>query len=690
MGINCKKTSLATVIAAVSGLSGTAMAADAINAEQSNQLETVVVVGQATNALITAEDLETYQANDLADIFRLTPSVNVGGSLGIAQKIYVRGLEDNYVNVTVDGAPQTSTLFHHIGRVAMDPALLSEVEVQAGTGEATSGAGAIGGAIRFKTKDVNDLLDQNESFGGSIKGNYFSNDGEQYSVSLYGRLSDNWGILAYYNDTNRDNFDDGDGDETLGTASEQNLGFVKISGNITDNQTLSLSYEGRDEEAEFSSKPNWYVAPGTTLYDSEGKRDTYTVNYTLQQNDLLNLAVTLYDTEQSFKGGAYNWLAEISTAGLDIRNTSQLGDHRIIYGFDYREDEVMSDGTYLGTRYTAEEEGDVLGVYAQVHSQLTDDLLLSYGARYDKYENEQKSRDGQVGNPSKFDESDVSLNVGLSYQLTQEWVLGVGYAEAFRGKEIGDGFTFADAPIGGSMDEGLDGESVSNIEVSAEYTGQNLSFKVAAFQSDIDDVIYDITDSRVYYQNIGTLETQGVEASLAYQFDELEFYMGFSSVDTEIDYDTITMSPRGLPTAEVDLPTSNVNGHEHNGLGNSVGDTWNFGVNYTPRADLKFGLNVSHVEELKISTLHVDNEAWAAYGPTPAYKLKKDSYTTVDAFAEWQATQEFTLSLTVINLFDKQYRDHASVGDYTEVPGYGVVGPQEAGRDIRLSATYSF
>ena len=40
-------------------------------------------------------------------------------------------------------------------------------------------------------------------------------------------------------------------------------------------------------------------------------------------------------------------------------------------------------------------------------------------------------------------------------------------------------------------------------------------------------------------------------------------------------------------------------------------------------------------------------------------------------------------------LFDEAYIDHSSVGDYSEVfPS--VIGPQEAGRDIRLSVTYDF
>jgi hemoglobin/transferrin/lactoferrin receptor protein len=84
----------------------------ALAAEKSMQdLDSIVVVGQTTNTEITSKDLELQQANDLADVFRHVPSVSVGGSLGVAQKVYIRGLEDTLLNITVDGAPQTGTVF---------------------------------------------------------------------------------------------------------------------------------------------------------------------------------------------------------------------------------------------------------------------------------------------------------------------------------------------------------------------------------------------------------------------------------------------------------------------------------------------------------------------------------------------------------------------------------------------------
>jgi hemoglobin/transferrin/lactoferrin receptor protein len=112
------------------------------------------------------------------------------------------------------------------------------------------------------------------------------------------------------------------------------------------------------------------------------------------------------------------------------------------------------------------------------------------------------------------------------------------------------------------------------------------------------------------------------------------------------------------------------------------------GFDYVSGTEWRLGLNVAHVNELTIDTLHQDYDlGWVP----ELYSLTKPSYTTVDFFAEWQASENLVFNLAVTNLLDKLYRDHSSVGDYSEVAGYElVVGPWEAGRDIRLSASYSF
>jgi len=654
--------------------------------EETKSIERVAVVGAATNLSITAEDIEQFQANDLADVFRESPSVSVGGSVGVAQKIFIRGLEDAYLNVTVDGAQQTSTLFHHIGRVTLDPDLLKQIDVQAGAGEATSGPGAIGGSIRFKTKDAQDLLRGDEQFGGRVKASYFSNEGTRYSGSLYGKLSDSWGLLGYYSTVDRDNFEDGDGNEVLGTAADQDLMFLKASGYIADNQYLSISAEQRDEEGEFSARPNWVVLEGAPLYPSEAERDTYVANYRFDHSALVFLEATAYQTSSSFRGGRFDFLSDIDTYGFDIRNTTDISNHVFTYGIDYRKDEVES-GPGVGPVQNAE-EGSVMGIYAQAHSNITPELLLSYGVRYDDFDFQQQILiDDYYGTPvtdepSGLDDNELSFNVGLEYQLTEAWTLGLGYAEAARGKQIGDGFTLdeylydgEDVPVVASD---VVPETVTNIEASIEYSANNLNARLSAYESIIDDVLFSGYQGNSVFNNIGDLESSGVEFNLAYRWDSVDVYFGFSSVDVEL-------MPRedlySVPYNSIDI-----NGYEFVGLGNSRGDTWVLGADYTVTADISVGFNITMVDDINIDTLHQALEnGWT----DSLYSLNKADYTLVDIYGEWEVTNDLRLNLAVTNLFDEAYIDHSSVGDYSEVfPS--VIGPQEAGRDIRLSVTYDF
>ena len=638
-------------------------------------IETLVVVGKATNALITSTDLETYQANDLADIFRLTPSISVGGGAsGIAQKIYIRGLEDALINVTVDGSPQTSTLFHHIGRVTIDPDLLKQVEVQAGAGEATSGAGAIGGSIRFQTKDVNDLLAADRAVGGGFKAGTFSNDGEQYSASVYGRFSDSWGVLAYYNDIDRDNLEDGNGVEMDGTAAEQTLAFIKVSGDIGNDQHLSISYESRDEEGQFTRWPNWSPLEDAPLYAGEGERNTFVANYRLQQSELLNLEASAYHTQSGFQRELFTWNTDITSFGFDVRNTSEVGRHKLTYGIDMRDDEVESGE--IGT-VDHLEEGQVMGLYAQAHSQFTDALLLSYGARYDNYDFEQRIVN-ESGTPlAEVDSSDVSINAGLAYDITDDWTFSLGYAEASRGLEVTDGFT----NWGTTVAPNLEPETVSNIEAAIEYSVQNFNAKVAVFRSDIDDVIFDQNGGAVYYENLGTVETDGFEVDVAYRWNAVELYLGFAASDAVLDPADGVFS--------VDYGKIDLEGYEFRGLGNSRGDTWNLGVNTSPMPSLRLGWNVNHVEDVNdLEVLHRSVEL----GWIPELQsIDKPGYTVHDAYVEWTPFESLRLNLAVINVFDEDYLDHSSVGDYTAIPGWEVVsGYHEPGRDVRLSASFDF
>ncbi|BCO19128.1 ligand-gated channel [Alteromonas sp. KC3] len=772
-------TRLASLSIAIGvALSGTyAFAAESNKNVKEDEIERVEIVGSATNLEVTAEDIQKIQANDLNDIFRLEPSVTVGGGgLGITQLVFVRGFEDTMLNVTVDGAPQTGTLFHHIGRLSIEPELLKSVQVQAGAGEATAGSGAIGGAIRFKTKTANDLLADNEQFGGIVKVGGGTNDFVKYSATGYGKLTDNWSVLASHVRIDTDSYEDGNGNEIAfeytdengnlvreTTDTEQELSFVKLNGEFGDNQFVSLSHEIREESGNFPSRPNFPISARNPIYPIETERNTTVFNYQWLASPMLNLEFTLYNTEQELivRGDRawHPYQGNIQTIGGDLRNTSYVAAHTLTYGVEYRDQ--TSEAGSIGQPLSGEETGKVLGIYVQDHWDITPDLMLSFGVRYDDYELDTTHKFyaesevtfaqvaaqvptvadagffviadfstltplGQVVGPNgtfntlsrtsedvTVDSDGFSANIGVAYQLNDAVNLTAGYAQALRGKEVGDTFTIDY----NGVEPDIQAEDAENAEIGIEYNKDGLLARVAAYQSRLDNAMnLEIGGTNV--RNIGDIESDGVEIKLGYITENYSVIASYVHNTTELynyqpNTSTIALDANGAPivnlssysadfnafdVAKIDAPALvdgepliyngiKVEGYEQRALGNSRGDTYTINASYYVTDALELGWFFTYVDSLGgITTLQ---NAAATGDTSDIFTLTKPSYATHDFFAVYQVSENLTARLMVKNAFDEAYRDHSSFADYSEV-FEGFASHLEPGRDIRLNVEYQF
>ncbi|HLV06533.1 MAG TPA: TonB-dependent receptor [Croceibacterium sp.] len=646
----------------------------------------IVVVGRLTDVVVGQEDIEFRQANDLADIFRQTPSVTVGGSLGIAQKIYVRGLEDSQLNVTIDGAPQHGTLFHHIGRVSIEPELLETVELQAGAGEATAGFGAIGGAIRFRTRDATDLLAPGRDVGAMGKAGWFSNDGYKLSATLYGRLVGDVGVVGSYVYSDRDTFQDGDGNEVLGTAATQQLGFVKIGGDVGAGHRFTVSYEHRDEEGEFGPRPNWPVFAGDPLFPADAKRQTVIGNYGFDSGGGLGFEGTAYWTRATFQVDRFDrwglYGAAIETWGGDARILTDVGDHAITAGVDYRNDQVL--GRYLEDPAVwadwawdpdirqFEERGELIGIYLQDHWRPLAPLLVSFGVRYDAYDLDLVTYGGGTSSDG------FSFNLGADLEVLPGLTLNAGYGEAFRGKEIGDGFTLEHRPGRDILQPGLRPERADNFEAGVSYAANGFNLSAAYFDMTIEDVVLDQLYSgappqdSIYYENVGDFSSNGFELQAGYRSGPFGVRAFYTSYDSRLN-------------------GRRIEGYEHIALGNTMGDNWSLSASYDPLNSLGLEASLSRYEAVEdLEVLFRDAEL--GFLPGTLF-IDKPGYTVVDLFARWQplGNDSVTLLAAVYNLFDKQYLAHASVADYTAIPDYELVsGLREPGRNVRLTVSFRY
>lgn len=616
------------------------------HAQQAQELDSLQIIAERLDAdrVVDETDIERRQASDLRDIFANQPDVSVGGGAPAAQKIYVRGLEDTQLNVSIDGATQSGNLFHHQGRLLIDPELLQRVEVVAGAGDATNGPGALGGAIRFVTKDPDDLLRPGEDFGARLSTGYYSNtEGFRASSSLYGRLTEDWSALATLTHTDHDDYEDAEGNAQPFTGTERQSGLVKLVGQLTDEQRVALSYDRSEDQAFRLHRPHWHPSARNAPLDQEVVRETFTGRYGFDSltSDWLDLDLTVYRTEASLEhiDGPYgDYIGAMQTHGGDLRNRSQLGDHSLTFGVDYRQDEARLASPLYGTN---REEGRVVGLYLQDHYQLTDRLQLSAGARYDWFELDEEL----TGN--RFEESGLSPNLGFSFDATDRLNLYGGWARAIRGTQIKELFVLDYYRNAEDRRE----ETADNYELGARYQHGNLYLSAEAFVTRIDDVV-GIVD-RATLGNLGDLKSRGISASIGYDWDRLSASLSYSRTRPEID---------GEPLSDDDMA-----------IGTSVGDTWVANLNYQATDSLELGWTGRFAERLT----NVANDY-----------PEKAGYGVNDVYARWQplVDDQLTLALRVNNLFDKQYADHASYGDATDV----AQGLPDPGRDIRLSVSYRF
>lgn len=608
--------------------------------------------------LVTAQSLERLSADDLEDVFASQPEVVVGGGHAIAQKVYVRGFEDTMLNVTIDGAAQAGQTFHHTGRVQIEPELLKRVEVMAGTGDATAGPGALGGSIRFVTKDPLDLLRPGEQAGGLVKLGYTSN-GEGYKAhgTVFGRWSPVWSAMASFTQQDQNDFSDGSGERVVGTRADQRLGFFKITGHFDAGHTLRLSHDAHRDKGLRTQRPQWVVSGFNRAYPLQSERRAWTLGYDYQPDDpLIDLRLTVYDTRQDLKQDVIGrwglFSGRVDSTGADVRNTSRWDRHTLTYGLDHRKDRTSSG--YGSEPGEFNDRGTVWGIDAQDSIAVAPTVQLHLGVRYDRYRLVDVHGRTQTASGS-------SPNASVRWSVLHDLDLVAGHARALRGPKVRDAFKqdsmAANAPE-------LQPERARTTDVGFEYSPGTWRFNAKAYRTTVRDAIADPIGRPNQFENVGKLESRGVLLHASHDWRTVRLGVGYH-------HNTATLDGRRL------------NGYEHNALGTSQGDTLTGSVTWALSEQLELGWTGRLVRAIG----RLDTSVGA---------VRKPGYGVHDVHLSWTPRRvlragDVTVSVAVKNLLDKDYLDHGSNEDFQHIPDYeGIVGSREPGRELRLSVALRF
>jgi len=354
---------------------------------------------------------------------------------------------------------------------------------------------------------------------------------------------------------------------------------------------------------------------------------------------------------------------EVGTVGIltQIDSNSPLGTWT--YGVEYYHDDVDSfkknyraDGSFSGEEIQGpvadDATYDLLGIYLQDDIGLSDSLELILGARYSYSEvDANEVKDPVTGNKISISNDWGSLvgSIRTIYHLDQDahYNLFGGISQGFRAPNLSD-LTRLDTARSNEIETAapnLDPEKFITYELGIKTGFKDFSSQLTYFYTDITDMIVRAPtgniidgDNEVTKKNAGDGFLNGIELDGRWRFHPKFIAFGsFSWIDGEVD----------------SYPTSD-NQVEEEPVSRLMPTTCQAGLRWEPTPSYWVeGLVTIASEQDDLSSSDELDTDRIPPGGTPGY-------TVYGIRGGWEITSAITLSASVENLTDKDYRVHGS------------------------------
>ena len=522
-------------------------------------------------AIESVEDISDFTPGLIAD----TQGLNAGGL------IYLRGIGsataaaniDQAVSLVIDDMQVGSLQIQHAAMIDME-----SVQVYKGPQALFFGKNSPGGVLSIKTADPGDEFEAEAKTGYEFETDKWFVQGmvsSPFSDTAAGRLvvrySDSKGFWNYETAPFDDFIDDGRGHavESLfarGTLVLTPTDDLRIRAKLTynDNEadtsgTMNLHRIGcpfgdpqGGQAASYPCKADdtHYVGPISQVildafagvgFEEVGPSGAYgneqvlsTIALDWDVNDELTLSsVTGYYDVTSLTSAATFGLRlapAVAASTLDFKQFTQ--ELRLVSDFDgpfnfvggiYFEDKKHehSQPVALGSGFVVhaiyEQNAEAISVFADLSWNMSDNLVLSAGARYSDEEKEFVGVNNYAGDLSpKETWDDVSPQVTLTYTPDDNWMLFASYREGFKSGGYDGAFSFAPGPI-----SSYEPESVDGFEVGAKGTllDNTLQLNVAAFSYEYQDLQLSSLDAATLslaIHNAAGAELKGIETDFVW------------------------------------------------------------------------------------------------------------------------------------------------------------------------------
>lgn len=675
-------------------------------ADTHTHLGTLTVSADRTaeqTGIITHQMTDKRTETGLRELLVEEPAIAFGGGTGTSQWISVRGMGQDHIDVKVDNAYSDSQLFHHQGRHMLDPSMVKIVSVQKGAGRASSGIGNTSGAIVAKTLDAQDLLKNspNPSYGAKVSAGYNTNQGHHYGASAYGKTAITDGLsldgLVSGNVVKEGDYKGGSGYRNLAGSNVvrdsalTSQSFLLKGGVSTDNHRLSVSHlnettsgvRAAAEEFDLGNRrltateltdahkaQGWVIGPSAGK-GRDGKESFYLIDAQgnfVAQSEAAYSKMHKIKTDVEWNGQNLGFISSananaytltqgrdfqgegraagktsIDTKGASLKLSSEMGNHLLNYGVDYRHQTV--NPASMGENITRQNKTDV-GVYAEAEANFGDITAIA-GARYDTFKF--TAMDGAV-----VSKGAVNPSLNVFYKPIPALTVNAGVNYATRSPRMVEALFGGGQRGATSISPNVRAEKARNIEVGATYQNGSVMAKGTYFWQTIDGVHGTVRNGNTNaIDNVGQINNQGYELSAGYYDKRLSLRASVGDSHPKMTGDLRDRTMYAVP----------------------VGRTWTVSAGYRfDNPNLEVGVRHRTVETVYGSPLV----------STPTDSVKRDGYNVSDIYANWQPlnNDRLNVNFAVNNLFDKTYRPHSQ-----RASDISLVG---AGRDIRVGVNYTY
>ena len=566
-------------------LSLAASVAVCANAASESVLSGVEVTSSSGGYGVDDIKISTRNAGLAKDVMRDIPGVYVGGTNGMNQKIYMRGVSDRGLNITIDGAKQNGNTFHHNADLLIDPDLIKAIDVEVGSRSVVNGSGALGGSVAFKTVDARDLLESGEKIGAKIKTGYASNNSEfSQGLMLFTAPVEGLDFIAAINHKGYDYGKSGNGNKIGGDGNDLSY-LLKLGYSFLDAHRISISREHNEFKgiypfrAEFGS---WHNGANVDDY-RKYERDTTTLKYEYKPSDLLNLEVTTYNTEHK-KDDPVLKILGVKTNGINAKAKSVVESGALRQTFRYGAEFYQSKNfNKPDNRYP--EKVNNYSVYAEDALNFSS-LTITPGIRYTHHE--LKSYDGRAGNVKsytyKFNEFTPAL--ALDYEIIKGLHAFASYARVFRGPDVIESM-YASRAKKFEANKDLKATTGNSYETGLKYHGDinevsSYSLSAKYFMTKYKNLIVDnnAANGALKRINAGGADISGVELLARLNLDALSLAASYT-------HQNVKYKDRVANPARGGYYTSNIIGYR------DQGDKYTFNAEYAfSRIDTLIGYNL--------------------------------------------------------------------------------------------------